>query len=154
MPICEHCADCKFSAPNCKFISEIEEGPSLVLRQAGFTVDEAYNLNSALGLLMSDSIDAVLLCHTIPKDKQRSFISAAHRERRLLPIICIKAQDHEGQQQDCVSVGSDPDELLEASKIGCCPHAHQRAIPREPRSSVVGDPERLSRHFAGSVNWL
>lgn len=90
---------------------------SFVLRQAGFTVDEAYNLNGALGLLMSDSIDAVLLCHTIPKDKQRSFISAARRERRLLPIICIKAQDHEGQQQDCVSVGSDPDELLQAVKL-------------------------------------
>lgn len=90
---------------------------SFVLRQAGFTVDEAYNLNGALGLLMSDSIDAVLLCHTVPKDKQRSFIAAAHRQRRLLPIICIKAQDHEGQQQGCVSVGSDPDELLTAVKL-------------------------------------
>jgi len=90
---------------------------SFILRQAGFTVDEAYNLNGALGLLMSDSIDAVLLCHTIPKDKQRSFISAAHRERRLLPIICIKAQDHEGNQHGCLSVGSDPDELLEAVKL-------------------------------------
>jgi hypothetical protein len=41
-------------------------------------VDAAYNLNGALGLLLSDSIDVVLLCHTVPKDKQRSFISAAH----------------------------------------------------------------------------
>jgi len=90
---------------------------SFVLREAGFTVDEAYNLNGALGLLMSDSIDAVLLCHTVPKDKQRSFIAAAHRERRLLPIICIKSQDHEGNQQGCLSVGSDPDELLEAVKL-------------------------------------
>lgn len=97
---------------------------SFILRQAGFTVDEAYNLNGALGLLMSDSIDAVLLCHTVPKDKQHSFISAARRERRLLPIICIKGQDHEGQQQDCVSVGSDPDELLEAIKLAAVhPHA-------------------------------
>jgi DNA-binding response OmpR family regulator len=94
---------------------------SFVLRQAGFTVDEAYNLSGALGLLMSDSIDAVLICHTVPKDKQRSFIAAARRERRLLPIICIKAQDHEGQQQDCVSVGSDPDELLEAIKLAAFP---------------------------------
>jgi len=90
---------------------------SFVLRQAGFTVDEAYNLNGALGLLKSDSIDAVLLCHTVPNDKQRRFISAARRERRLLPIICIKAQDHEGQQPDCVSVRSDPDELLAAVKL-------------------------------------
>lgn len=90
---------------------------SFVLRQAGFTVDEVYNLNGALGLLMSDSIDAVLLCHTVPKDKQRAFIAAAHRERRLLPIVCIKAQDYEGNQQDCVSVGSDPDELLQAVKL-------------------------------------
>jgi len=93
---------------------------SFVLRQAGFTVDEAYNLNGALGLLVSDSsdsIDAVLICHTVPKDKQRSFIAAAHRERRLLPIICIKSQDHEGNQQGCLSVGSDPDELLEAVKL-------------------------------------
>jgi hypothetical protein len=114
-------------------------------------VDEAYNLNGALGLLMSDSIDAVLLCHTIPKAKQRSSISAAHRERRLLPIICIKAQDHEGNQQDCVSVGSDPDELLEAVKLAAI---HPPAPFRVNLCRVVGDPERLSRHFAGSVNWL
>ena len=94
---------------------------SFVLRQAGFTVDEVYNLNGALGLLKSDSIDAVLLCHTVPKDKQRAFIAAAHRERRLLPIVCIKAQDYEGNQQDCVSVGSDPDELLQAVKLAAIP---------------------------------
>lgn len=89
---------------------------SFILRQAGFTVDEAYNLNGALGLVKSDSIDAVLLCHTVSQDKQRSFISAVRRARRLLPIICIRAHDHDVHQQDCVSVGSDPVELLEAVK--------------------------------------
>jgi CheY-like chemotaxis protein len=97
---------------------------SLLLRQAGFSVDEAYNLNGALGLLKTDSIDAVLLCHTIPKDKQHLFIAAARGLRRLLPIICIQAHDHDGRQQGCVSVGSDPVELLEAIKLAAIPPEH------------------------------
>jgi DNA-binding response OmpR family regulator len=94
---------------------------SLLLRQAGFTVDEAYNLNGALARLKSDSIDAVLLCHTVPQDEQRSFIATARQLRRLLPIICIEGQDHYAQRKSCLSVGSDPAQLLETIKLAAIP---------------------------------
>ena len=94
---------------------------SLLLRQAGFTVDEAYNLHGAFARLKSDSIDAVLLCHTVPQDEQRSFIAAARQLRRLLPIICIEGKDHYAQRKSCVSVGSDPAQLLEAIKSAAIP---------------------------------
>jgi len=97
---------------------------SLLLRQAGFTVDEAYNLNGAFARVKSDSIDAVLLCHTVPQDEQRSFISAARQLRRMLPIICIQAHDHDVHQHNCLSVGSDPAQLLEAIKLTAIPPAH------------------------------
>jgi len=69
---------------------------SFVLRQAGFTVDEAYNLNGALGLLMSDSIDAVLLCHTVPKDKQRSFIQQRTASDDCCPSFASKPRTMKG----------------------------------------------------------
>ena len=97
---------------------------SLLLRQAGYTVDEAYNLHGAFARLKSDSIDAVLLCHTIPQDEQRSFIAAARQLRRMLPIICIESQDHYAQRQSCLSVGSDPVQLLEAIKLAAIPPEH------------------------------
>ena len=96
---------------------------SLLLRQAGFTVDEAYNLHGALARLKSDAIDAVLLCHTVPKEEQRSFIAAARQLRRMLPIICIQAHDHDVHQHNCLSVGSDPVELLQAIKLAAIPPA-------------------------------
>ena len=97
---------------------------SLILRQAGFTVDEAYNLNGAFARLKSDSIDAVLLCHTVPQGEQRSFIAAAHQLRRMLPIICIQAHDHDVHQHNCLSVGSDPAQLLAAIKSAAIPPEH------------------------------
>lgn len=62
---------------------------TLVLRGAGFHVDEAFNLKNALTLVESDSIDVLILCHTLSKEEQRQLISAVRKLRGLLPIICI-----------------------------------------------------------------
>jgi DNA-binding response OmpR family regulator len=87
---------------------------SLVLRDAGFRVDEAYNVRGALDLVTSDSVDALVICHTLCKDDQRRLISGAREARRLLPIVCITTQGHELPEQGCVSVESDPVELVKS----------------------------------------
>ena len=86
----------------------------LVLRQAGFIVDEAYSLLGIVGGIKSDSIDAVLLCHTIPRNEQRWVISSIRNARRLLPIICIKESAYDSQQDGCLSSTNEPDDLLAA----------------------------------------
>lgn len=85
---------------------------SMVLRQAGFVVDEAYSPLGVLGLVKSDSIDAVLLCHTIPKDEQRWLIVSIRKARLLLPIISIKASVYDSAQDGCFIATNEPVDLL------------------------------------------
>jgi DNA-binding NtrC family response regulator len=101
---------------------------SMLLRRAGFVVDEGYNLRSVLGCVKSDSIDALVLCHTIPENEQRWLISAVRKVRRLLPIICVRASVYDSPQEGCVVSTNEPREFLAA--IG-------KAIqhPLEPRSA-------------------
>lgn len=47
-----------------------------VLRQAGFVVDEAFDVNDALKIAKSDSIDAMVICHTVSRSEQRFLISS------------------------------------------------------------------------------
>ena len=86
----------------------------MLLRHAGFVVDEAYNPLGILGVVKADSVDAVILCHTIPGDEQQWLISAMRKARRLLPIICIKANAYDSPQEDCLISTTEPDDLLGA----------------------------------------
>ncbi|HKD83001.1 MAG TPA: hypothetical protein VKH81_25150 [Candidatus Angelobacter sp.] len=85
-----------------------------LLRQAGFVVDEAYNLNAALAVVACDLVDILVLCHTIPRNEQRWLISQVRNERWLIPIICIHMRDYELAENGCVRVSNDPVELLDA----------------------------------------
>jgi DNA-binding response OmpR family regulator len=87
---------------------------SMLLRHAGFVVDEAYNLKGVLGCVKSDSIDAVVLCHTIPKNEQRWLITSVRKVRRLLPIICVRASAYDSGQEGCLVSTNEPAEFLAA----------------------------------------
>jgi DNA-binding response OmpR family regulator len=62
---------------------------SMILRGAGYAVDEAYTVETAIKLVDQDSIDAALLCHTVPRSEQNALISAIHSNRRLMPILAF-----------------------------------------------------------------
>jgi len=100
---------------------------SMLLRHAGFMVDEAHDLMGVLGCVKSDSFDALVICHTIPENEQRWIISLVRRVRGLLPIICIRATVYGSAQEGCSVSTNEPGEFLAA--IG-------KAIqhPRELRS--------------------
>ena len=87
---------------------------SMLLRHAGFVVDEAYNPLGILGVIKTDSVDAVILCHTIPQGEQRWLISSMRKERRLLPIICIKESAFDSPQDGCLIASNEPEDLLAA----------------------------------------
>ena len=89
---------------------------SLVLRHAGFRVDEAFNIRGALGLIKSDSVHAVVICHTLSKADQRWLISATREARPVLPIVCITTQAHDLPEAGCVGVDNDPAELVRSVK--------------------------------------
>jgi hypothetical protein len=60
---------------------------SLLLRSAGYAVDEAYTVDKAISLVEADSIDAVLICHTVPRGDQQVIIAAVREKRRLSPLL-------------------------------------------------------------------
>lgn len=89
---------------------------TLVLRQAGFIVNEAFNLQSALSLVKSDSIDVMILCHTIFRQQQTRLISAVRKVREMLPIVCIECADYELSLEGCINAHKDPNEFLNIVK--------------------------------------
>ena len=94
---------------------------SLILRSAGYSVEEAYTVDKAISLVEADSIAAMLICHTIPKDKQLWLISAVREKRRLMPVLCIRSYAYETAPRTCVAVDNAPEELLKTLKLATAP---------------------------------
>jgi DNA-binding response OmpR family regulator len=90
---------------------------SLILRSAGYLVKEAYTVGKAINLVEADSIDAVLICHTIPRDDQKVLISFVREKRRLMPILCIRSNAYESAPGTCTAVDNDPELLLNTVKL-------------------------------------
>ena len=87
---------------------------SLILRNAGYLVQEAYTVDKAINLVEQDSIDVALICHTIPKTQQNLLISTIRTKRRLMPILCIRSFAFETTPRNCVAVDNEPETLLKA----------------------------------------
>jgi DNA-binding response OmpR family regulator len=100
---------------------------SLLLRHAGYAVDEAYTVEKAISLVEADSIDAVLICHTIPRADQQVIIAAVREKRRLMPVLCIQSNSYETAPRTCVAVGNDPEELLNTLKLATAPKRFEDA---------------------------
>lgn|SRR5689334_8074131 len=86
---------------------------SLVLRSSGYSVEEVYSGEQAVLRAESDTIDLLLICHTIPERDQKKLIAAVQRRRRLLPILCINNREFTFPLSGCVGVENTPVELLE-----------------------------------------
>lgn len=82
---------------------------------------EAYTVGKAINLAAADSIDAVLICHTIPRDDQRVLISAVREKRGLMPILCIRSYAYESAPRTCTAVDNDPEALLKTLKLATAP---------------------------------
>jgi CheY-like chemotaxis protein len=90
---------------------------SLILRDAGYLVDEAYSVDKAINLVEADSIDAVLICHTVPRNDQQALISTVRKKRRLMPVLCIRSYAYESAPQTCIAIDNEPEVLLNTVKM-------------------------------------
>ena len=90
---------------------------TLLLKGAGYVVDEAYKRAAALSRAQCDSVDALLICHTVTKAERRWLIINIREKRRLLPILCLTLGIHEVPDDGCIAVGNDPEELLNALEL-------------------------------------
>jgi len=94
---------------------------TLILRSAGYAVEEAYTVSKAITLVEADSIDAVLICHTIPKDGRQILITVVREKRRLMPVLCIRSYAYETAPRTCIAVDNDPEALLKTLKLATTP---------------------------------
>jgi CheY-like chemotaxis protein len=94
---------------------------SRVLRSAGYAVEESGSVNNAIYLVESDLIDAVLICHTIPKSEQQLLVTAVKSKRRLLPLLCLRAYSYESTIEGCTVVENEPVALLNAVRLATKP---------------------------------
>jgi DNA-binding response OmpR family regulator len=94
---------------------------SLILRSAGYLVEEAYTIDKAINLVEADSIDAMLICHTVPRDDQKVLIAFVRDKRKLMPVLCIRSSAYETAPRTCVAVDNDPEELLKSLKMATAP---------------------------------
>jgi DNA-binding NtrC family response regulator len=90
------------------------EARAMILRRAGYVVHEIAILEFALSKMESDSIDGVVMCHSIPQKQQQLFVAQIMHIRRLLPILCIKNHPYEQCVLGCTGVDGEPDSLLTA----------------------------------------
>jgi len=99
---------------------------SLLLRSAGYLVEEAYSRDDAIAIACSDMIGLVLVCHTVPEDEKAAIISAVRKQESLVPIICIADHDYYQLRADACSVVSNtPAELLAAVSSHATRHPAQ-----------------------------
>jgi CheY-like chemotaxis protein len=90
---------------------------SLILRRAGYLVEEADSVDKAINLVEADLIDAVLICHSLAKRDQQALISTVREKRRLIPVLCIRTYAYESAPQTCIAVDNEPELLLTTVKL-------------------------------------
>lgn len=94
---------------------------SMVLRSAGYEVEEAHSLAQALSRVDADVVDLVIICHTLSEREQQELIAAARRKRRLLPLLCITTLESACPVTGCSTVTNSPLELLQGVRAACHP---------------------------------
>jgi CheY-like chemotaxis protein len=60
---------------------------TLLLSNSGYAVEESHSLEKAICFVEANSIDATVICHTVPQCDQGVLISAVREKRRLMPIL-------------------------------------------------------------------
>ena len=87
---------------------------TLLLRGAGYVVKEAHSAEKAIRVVENDFLDAMLICHTVPRKDQQVLISAVRGKSLQVPILCLRAYVYESVPGTCIAVDSDPEALLNA----------------------------------------
>lgn len=91
---------------------------SKVLRMSEYEVEEAFTVTEALQRAQSDSIDAVVVCHTVPENEKKTLVATVRKTRTLMPIFCVAGREYDSVPVSCVCVANSPIELLDAVKAG------------------------------------
>jgi hypothetical protein len=101
---------------------------------SGYEVEETFTLEKASESAQSDLIDALVICHTVSEEEKEQLVSAVRRTRKLMPILCIRAHQHDLIPSDCAPVENSPiamlDSVREAVRVYKSPKATSIPLSR------------------------
>jgi CheY-like chemotaxis protein len=96
---------------------ELLKSLALVLRSAGYAVVTSDDSEQALHLALSDSIDLVLLCHSLEKSEVTFLVNSLAAKRRLLPVVYVSVSEFDFPPLGCLLAASAPSHLLRQVEI-------------------------------------
>jgi CheY-like chemotaxis protein len=85
-----------------------------VLRHSGYEVEETVSGTEALARAKSDSIDALLICHSVPDSEIQKLVAVVRQTRLRMPILCMRTHQYGFAPRSCVPVGNTPAAILRA----------------------------------------
>jgi hypothetical protein len=103
---------------------------SRVLRMSGYEVEETFTMADASESAQSDLSDALVICHTVPKEEKEQLVSAVRRTRKLMPILCVRAHQHDLPPSDSASVENSPVAMLDSVREAV-------RVYKSPKSSSI-----------------
>jgi CheY-like chemotaxis protein len=86
---------------------------SMLLRQAGYEVIEAYSCEAALKEIECSHLDLLLICHTVPAGEQDALIGRVKSVQPKLPIVCLAVGQFQPLRKGCVPACSYAPEFLD-----------------------------------------
>ncbi len=87
-----------------------------VLSHSGYQVEETFSVAEALRRAQSDSIDALLICHSVPDHGVERLVTAVRKTRALMPLLCMRTRPNGFAPRTCISVENTPAAILNALK--------------------------------------
>ncbi|HEY3769622.1 MAG TPA: hypothetical protein VGN44_13195 [Candidatus Angelobacter sp.] len=81
---------------------------------SGYEVEETFTVEKASESAQSDLIDALVICHSVPEKEKEQLVNAVRKIRKLMPILCIRAHQHELIPGDCAAVENSPVAMLDS----------------------------------------
>lgn len=85
-----------------------------ILRMSGYEVEETFTSAEAAEAVQSDLMDALIICHTVPSEERERLARMVRNRRKLMPILCIRAHQHDLIPSGCTSVDNSPVAILDA----------------------------------------
>ena len=104
---------------------------SRVLRMAGYEVEEKFTLPEASVSAQSDLIDALIMCHTVPTEEREQLICVLRMTRKLMPILCIRANQYDVIPSSCVAVENSPVAMLDSVQAAIRAYKSPKAVTIE-----------------------
>jgi DNA-binding response OmpR family regulator len=93
----------------------------MLLRAAGYDVEEADSMDRAIDLATSEAVDAAIICHSVFKSEQHLFLARVREQRRLMPILYIRAYAYQSAPDSCIAVDNEPEILLNILRLAVDP---------------------------------